>query len=70
MGKTVGLPPFYVMIAITIGANVAGILGMIVFIPITSCIYQIIREDAAWRLARKRKQAEGQQPEAGENHHV
>ena len=60
MGKTVGLPPFFVMIAITIGANAAGILGMIVFIPITSCVYQIIREDASARLAvrKRRKQAD------------
>lgn len=54
LGKTVGLPPFYVMVAITIGANVAGILGMIVFIPITSCVYQIIREDVSVRLKKKK----------------
>ena len=55
MGRTVGLPPFYVMIAITIGANVAGVLGMIVFIPVTSCFYQIVKEDAAQRLAQRKQ---------------
>lgn len=50
VGKSVGFPPMYVIVAITIGANVAGIIGMIIFIPICSCIYQLVSEDVLTRL--------------------
>ena len=53
VGKSVGFPPMYVIIAVTIGANVAGALGMVLFIPICSCIYQLIKEDALIRLKKK-----------------
>lgn len=55
VGKSVGLPPIYVCVAVTVGANVAGILGMIVFIPITSCLYQIVRENVIFRLEKRRQ---------------
>ena len=50
VGKSVGFPPMYVIVAITLGANVAGIIGMIVFIPVCSCIYQLVQEDVISRL--------------------
>lgn len=50
VGKSVGFPPMYVIVAITIGANIAGIIGMIIFIPICSCIYQLVSEDVLTRL--------------------
>lgn len=52
VGKSVGFPPMYVIVAITIGANVAGIIGMIIFIPICSCIYQLLSEDVLTRLQK------------------
>ncbi|MCI9041080.1 AI-2E family transporter [Dubosiella newyorkensis] len=55
VGKSVGIPPIYVMIAVTLGANVAGILGMVFFIPIFSCLYQLIKEDASKRIEIKDK---------------
>lgn len=50
VGKSVGFPPMYIFVAITIGANVAGIFGIIIFIPICSCIYQLVSEDVLSRL--------------------
>lgn len=50
VGKSVGFPPMYVIVAITIGANIAGIIGMIIFIPICSCVYQLVSEDVLTRL--------------------
>lgn len=50
VGKSVGFPPMYIIVAITIGANVAGIFGIIIFIPICSCIYQLVSEDVLSRL--------------------
>ena len=55
VGKSVGFPPMYVIVAITIGANVAGIFGIIIFIPICSCIYQLVSEDVLSRLQTVRK---------------
>lgn len=52
VGKSVGFPPMYIIVAITIGANVAGIIGIIIFIPICSCIYQLVSEDVLNRLQK------------------
>lgn len=52
VGKSVGFPPMYIIFAITIGANVAGIIGIIIFIPICSCIYQLVSEDVLSRLQK------------------
>lgn len=55
VGKSVGLPPMYVVIAITIGASLAGILGMIASIPITSVIYAMITTKAHDVLEKKKR---------------
>lgn len=55
VGKSVGFPPMYIIVAITIGANVAGIFGIIIFIPICSCIYQLVSEDVLSRLQTVRE---------------
>ena len=52
VGKSVGFPPMYIIVAITIGANVAGIIGIIIFIPICSCIYHLVSEDVLSRLQK------------------
>lgn len=53
VGKSVGLPPIYVMVAVTLGANLAGVIGMVLFIPVFSCLYQLIKEDAKGQLERR-----------------
>ena len=55
VGKSVGFPPMYIIVAITIGANVAGIIGIIIFIPICSCIYQLLSEDVLTRLQKEKE---------------
>lgn len=50
VGRSVGFPAMYVIVAVTIGANLGGIIGMIVFIPVCSCIYQLVQEDVLIRL--------------------
>lgn len=54
VGRSVGLPPVYVMVAVTLGANLAGVIGMILFIPIFSCLHQLIEEDAKLRIKEKK----------------
>ncbi len=45
VGKTIGLPAIWVLAAVTVGGSLMGIFGMLIGVPITSCIYRIIRED-------------------------
>ncbi|SEV86747.1 AI-2E family transporter [[Clostridium] fimetarium] len=54
VGGSVGLPSIWVLFAVTIGANLMGIAGMIIFIPLCSVCYTLIRESVDKRLiARK-----------------
>lgn len=43
VGGSVGLPPLWTMLAVFIGGDLMGLLGMIVFIPICSVIYSALR---------------------------
>lgn len=44
VGNSVGLPSIWVLAAVTVGASLMGIVGMLVFIPITSVLYTLFRE--------------------------
>lgn len=55
VGNSVGLPPIWVLAAVSIGGSLFGIVGMLVFIPITSTIYTLLREDVNRRNAEKNK---------------
>ena len=50
---SVGLPSIWVLAAVTIGGNLMGIVGMLVFIPIVSVIYTIFREFVYMRLKKQ-----------------
>jgi predicted PurR-regulated permease PerM len=41
VGKAIGLNGFWVLLAVTIGAGMAGVLGILFAIPITSVLYTI-----------------------------
>ena len=44
VGKSMGLPPLPVLIAILIGAKLGGCVGILLAVPITSVLYGIIKE--------------------------
>lgn len=44
VGKSMGLPPLPVLLAILIGAKLGGCLGILLAVPVTSVIYGIIKE--------------------------
>ncbi len=44
VGNSVGLPAIWVLAAVSIGASLMGVVGMLVFIPITSVLYALFRE--------------------------
>lgn len=49
-GNSMGLPSIWVLMAVTVGGSMMGILGMIVFIPICSVLYQLTRHYVLRRL--------------------
>lgn len=53
VGGSVGLPSMWVLAAVTVGGNAMGVVGMLVFIPLCSVIYALIRETVNNRLAVK-----------------
>ena len=44
VGNSVGLPAIWVLVAVTLGGNLMGIIGMLIFIPLVSVFYTIFRE--------------------------
>ena len=53
VGNSVGLPAIWVLVAVTVGGNLMGILGMLIFIPIVSVLYALLREWMYGRLEDK-----------------
>ena len=45
VGNSVGLPSIWVLVAVSVGGSMMGILGMLLFIPLAATIYALVRED-------------------------
>lgn len=53
VGNSVGLPSIWVLVAVTLGGSMMGILGMLVFIPLVSVIYSLFRDEVNARLKQR-----------------
>ncbi len=53
VGGSVGLPSIWVLVAVTVGGSLMGIVGMLVFIPICSVLYALFREMVYKRLKER-----------------
>lgn len=53
VGSSVGLPSMWVLAAVTIGSSLMGVAGMLLFIPLTSVIYTLVRRWTYNRLEKK-----------------
>ena len=53
VGSSVGLPSIWVLAAVTIGGNLLGIVGMLIFIPLVSVLYTLFREYVYLRLKKQ-----------------
>ena len=51
VGNSVGLPSIWVLAAVTIGGSLMGVFGMLVFIPLLSTVYTLLRENVNKRNA-------------------
>lgn len=54
VGNSVGLPSIWVLVAVSIGGSLMGVIGMLVFIPLVSVVYTIFRGDVYRRLGEKK----------------
>ena len=55
VGSSVGLPGMWVLMAVTVGGSLFGIVGILTFIPICSVCYALFRLFVNERLKEKRK---------------
>ena len=53
VGKSVGLSPLWTLLAITVGGNLCGVVGMIIGLPLASVLYAIGKESIKKKLDRK-----------------
>lgn len=53
VGNSVGLPSMWVLIAVTVGGSLKGIVGMLIFIPVFSVIYTVWGKFIETRLKKK-----------------
>lgn len=54
VGNSMGLPSIWVLAAVTVGAGMFGVIGMLLSVPAASTVYRLIKND----VARKDKLAE------------
>lgn len=73
VGNSVGLPSIWVLVAVTVGGSLMGIVGMIIFIPLCSVLYALLRDSVNERLRLRGRMSggehaggDGDRPEAGE----
>lgn len=45
VGSSIGLPGMWVLVAITIGGGIGGVIGMLLAVPTTATIYKLLRTD-------------------------
>ena len=57
VGNSVGLPAIWVLVAVSVGGSLFGVVGMLIFIPITSTLYTLLREDVNERNTKKTRLA-------------
>ena len=53
VGSSVGLPSIWVLTAVTVGGSLFGVAGMLLFIPLVSTVYALLRDDVNARNAEK-----------------
>lgn len=67
VGNSVGLPSIWVLAAVTVGGSLFGVAGMLIFIPLLSTVYLLLKEDVNRRnyveIKQKEKNTEPQTEE-------
>ena len=58
VGSSVGLPGIWVLVAITIGGSLWGLVGILLSVPLFSVIYTVLGENVTKKLEEKNMQIE------------
>ena len=58
VGSSVGLPGIWVLVAISIGGSLWGLVGILLSVPLFSVIYAVLGENVRERLKEKKLQVE------------
>jgi len=53
VGNSVGLPAIWVLLAVSLGGSLFGVVGMLVFIPLMSTLYALLKENVNNRNKKK-----------------
>ena len=53
VGNSVGLPAIWVLFAVSLGGSMFGVAGMLVFIPLMSTVYALLKENVNTRNKKK-----------------
>lgn len=53
VSTSINLPPMWVLLAVTVGGGMFGLVGMITAVPVTSIAYTLLGDDTQDRLARR-----------------
>ena len=51
VGNSVGLPSIWVLMSVSVGGSLFGVVGMLMFIPLMSTLYSLLRDDVNRRNA-------------------
>ena len=70
VGNSVGLPSIWVLAAVTIGGSLMGVLGMLIFIPLLSTVYMLLKEDVNKRNKPVKTKEEDDHEKRKENFHT
>lgn len=54
VGNSVGLPSMWVLFAVTVGGSLMGVAGMLIFIPLMSVLYSLLRKWVNGQLKEKK----------------
>ncbi|MBQ8298688.1 MAG: AI-2E family transporter [Clostridia bacterium] len=52
VGDMIGLPGIWVLVAVSVGGSLFGLVGMLLGVPVTSVIYTLLRENVNERLSK------------------
>lgn len=70
VGNKVGLPAIWVLMAVSVGGSLFGVAGMLVFIPLLSTFYALLKDGVREREKRKGKRNQADyQKKNYHNHH-
>lgn len=50
VGGSIGLPGIWTLVAVTVGGSLFGIIGMLLFIPLSSVFYKLLRQEVNRRI--------------------